>query len=367
MKIAVAMSGGVDSSTVAALLVEAGHEVIGLAMKTHATAPTGNRACCTPEDMRDARQMADKLDIPFYVLSYEDVFAQEIIAPFAAAYGRGETPNPCVACNDRVKFRPLLARAKLLGAEKLATGHYARLLETDRGLRLAEAKDTRKDQSYFLYRLTEEQLQLCLFPLGDMDKATVRAQAKRLGLVVHDKVESQEICFVGAEGYAKVVERLGQGGAPGNLVDAEGKVLGQHAGVHNYTIGQRRGLRLATPTPVFVTGIDAAKQEVYVGPRSALLTREVALADVCWTHGPPDPATRVTVRLRYRGTPYPARVAAAIGASARLELESPQEGGAPGQAAVVYDGLAVIGGGRITARAVARDPESRSFEARASS
>ena len=224
MRVVVAMSGGVDSSVAAGLLVEQGHEVIGLAMKTHSSEPKANRACCTPDDMRDARVIADILNIPFYVLPYEDVFKEQVIIPFAKAYQAGLTPNPCVECNDKVKFVPLLERARLLGADKLATGHYARIIEQDDGPALLRGVDPAKDQSYFLYRLTESQLNALSFPLGAMTKPEVREHARRLNLPLAEKQESQEICFVGKEGYAATVTKiLGEGSRAGNILDESGK------------------------------------------------------------------------------------------------------------------------------------------------
>jgi tRNA-specific 2-thiouridylase len=359
MRIVVAMSGGVDSSTAAALLKEAGHEVIGLAMKTHGEAPRANRACCTPDDMRDARRVADGLDIPFYVLNYADVFAEQVIAPFVAAYRAGRTPNPCVACNDKVKFAPLLARAKLLGADRLATGHYARIVDATAvpgQLSLCRGVDAKKDQSYFLYRLDQAQLRMLMFPLGHLRKEEVRAEARRLGLQVADKQESQEICFVGAEGYAKTVERLGgDAPRPGDVVDVAGKVLGRHLGIHHYTLGQRRGVGIASAEPLYVVGLDAATATVRVGPKTALLARSVHLEDVVWAAGTPPPVDSiVAVQQRHRQVPQLARIVAttpdvAGGVALHLMFLQPEVRAAPGQAAVLYVDDHVVGGGTIAA------------------
>lgn len=344
MRIVVAMSGGVDSSTVAGLLVEAGHEVIGLAMKTHAEAPKHNRACCTPDDMRDARRVADHLGIPFYVLNYAELFREVVIGPFAEAYTRGRTPNPCIECNDKVKFRPLLARAKLLGAEKLATGHYARIEEG----KLLRGVDPKKDQSYFLYRLDREQIGQLMFPVGGMHKDEVRAHAARLGLPVAEKRESQEICFVGEGGYAATVETIaGKGGAAGRIVDGTGKSLGEHEGVHHFTYGQRRGLRIAASEPLYVTDIDASSGTVRVGPREELETDSVIVDGLRWTQDPPDASEVVLVQQRYRETPKACRVEQLADGRARLWFVERQPRGAPGQAAVVYRDAAVLGGGSI--------------------
>jgi tRNA-specific 2-thiouridylase len=343
--VVVAMSGGVDSSTAAGLLCEAGHEVIGLAMKTHAEGDGGSRACCTPEDMRDARRVADHLGIRFYVLNYEELFREEVILPFARAYREGRTPNPCVACNDRVKFRTLLARAELLGADRLATGHYARV---GPGPSLERGVDARKDQSYFLYKLGPAQLERVLFPVGGLTKDEVRAQARRLGLPVAEKSESQEICFVGSEGYAATVERLCGEPEHGVIVDGAGHVLGRHDGVHHFTLGQRRGLRLASSAPLYVTDIDPALARVVVGTRDDLATSEVELVDFAWTSGPPAPGDQVLVQQRYREKARPARVETLEEGRARIHFDPPAPRGAPGQAAVVYAGDRVLGGGTIT-------------------
>ncbi len=344
MRIVVAMSGGVDSSTVAGLLVEAGHEVIGLAMKTHAEAPKHNRACCTPDDMRDARTVADHLGIPFYVLNYAELFREVVIGPFAEAYTRGRTPNPCIECNDKVKFRPLLARAKLLGAEKLATGHYARVEDGQ----LLRGVDPKKDQSYFLYRLDREQIGQLMFPVGGMHKDEVRAHATRLGLPVAEKRESQEICFVGEGGYAATVETIaGKGGAAGRIVDGSGKSLGEHQGVHHFTYGQRRGLRIAASEPLYVTDIDSASGTVRVGPRHELETESVIVDGMRWTQEPPASDEVVLVQQRYREAPKACRVELLDADRARLWFVEKQPRGAPGQAAVVYRDAAVLGGGSI--------------------
>lgn len=348
MRVVVAMSGGVDSSTVAGLLCEAGHEVIGLAMKTHAAAPGQNRACCTPDDLRDARRVADHLGIRFFVLNYEELFHDEVIVPFARAYAEGRTPNPCVACNDRVKFRTLLARAELLGGERLATGHYARVSEVAGAPVLERGVDALKDQSYFLYRLSREQLGRVLFPVGGMTKACVREHARRLGLPVAEKSESQEICFVGAGGYAATVEQLSGRPAAGPIVNGAGEVVGHHEGVHHFTLGQRRGLGIAAPEPLFVTDIDPTRSVVRVGPRAELACDAIDLAEVTWTASPPRPDEPVLVQQRYRERARPARVEVLEPGQARVRFDEPVPRGAPGQAAVVYAGERVLGGGTIS-------------------
>lgn len=348
MRIVVAMSGGVDSSATAALLKEQGHEVIGLAMKTHGATPKANRACCTPDDMRDARKVADLLEIPFYVLNYEKVFEEEIIKPFAAAYLSGRTPNPCVDCNFKVKFRPLLERARLLGADKLATGHYARIEETPEGYQLRRGLDPRKDQSYFLYRLHQEQLRDLIFPIGGMEKAEVREHARRLGLPLADKQESMEICFVDSEGYAATVEKIsGLKGKKGSLVNTEGKVLGQHEGIHRYTLGQRRGLGIAAAHPLYVTGIDPVSGDITVGNQRDLEAESIRVDDTIWLGERPAEGAELLVQQRYRGKPQPVVLHSLTDTQVELRFLEPEATGAPGQAAVFYRGDTVVGGGVI--------------------
>ncbi|MEL6544556.1 MAG: tRNA 2-thiouridine(34) synthase MnmA [Myxococcota bacterium] len=348
MKVVVAMSGGVDSSAVAGLMVEQGHEVIGLAMKTHDLEPKQNRACCTPDDMRDARRVADTLGIPFYVLNYADVFRERIIEPFAQAYLRGETPNPCVECNDKVKFRPMLKRAKVLGADRLVTGHYARIERVDGEARLLRGVDDAKDQSYFLYRLNAAQLAELDFPLGGMTKDQVREHARRFGLPVAEKHESQEICFVGAEGYAATVEKIaGRVGRLGPILNQDGETLGQHQGVHRYTHGQRRGLGISSPEPLYVTNIDAESGAVHVGPKSALETETVVVGEAHWIGSAPEDGTEVLVQQRYREKPKSGKLEKLEGGGVRVHFDAAQGRGAPGQACVIYQGDRVLGGGTI--------------------
>lgn len=349
MRVVVAMSGGVDSSVVAGLMKEAGHEVIGLAMKTHSLQPKANRACCTPDDMRDARLVADQLDIPFYVLPYEETFKELVILPFAKAYQNGLTPNPCVVCNDKIKFRPLMERAKLLGADALATGHYARIGGEAGSLVLQRGVDANKDQSYFLYRLVQDQLKRLLFPLGGMTKAVVRDHARRLGMALADKHESQEICFVGKEGYAQTVENiLGTQGQPGHFVDSEGRILGEHKGVHHFTLGQRRGLGIAAPKPLYVLDIDEQSGDVMVGPLGQLNADWIDVENLIWTCGVPRAEDGVyAVQQRYRAQPTPARIEMRGEDKARLHFANSQQPGSPGQAAVIYAGDDVVGGGTI--------------------
>ncbi len=357
MRVVVAMSGGVDSSTVAALMVEAGHEVIGLAMKTHNLEPRQNRACCTPDDMRDARRVADRLKIPFYVLNYADVFREEIIEPFAQAYLEGRTPNPCVECNHRVKFRPMLKRARVLGADRLVTGHYARIERDGGAPKLLRGVDRQKDQSYFLYRLKAEQLDMLDFPLGGMTKSEVREHARRLGVDVADKQESQEICFVGSEGYAAGVEKVaGRIGRVGPIIGQDGAVLGTHRGVHHFTHGQRRGLGISSPKPLYVTGIDPERGEVHVGERAALAHPQIVVEGVHWIGEVPMSEVTVGVQQRYREAPKPARVIARDDGCIDVVFAEENARGAPGQACVIYRGDEVLGGGTIMSGARATPP-----------
>jgi tRNA-specific 2-thiouridylase len=340
MKVLVAMSGGVDSSTAAALLVEAGHEVVGVGMKTHTAAGAHARACCTADDMNDARAVAQALGIRFYTLNYTDVFRDEVIIPFAQSYAAGETPNPCIVCNDRVKFRPLLQRARDRGA-KLATGHYARNHEG-----LVRAADRTKDQSYFLYRLRRDQLCDILFPLGEMHKDEVRAQARRLGLRVAEKSESQDICFV-QDGHGATVEAiLPEVRRSGAVIDEDGHRLGSHRGVHHFTLGQRRGVSVSSPEPRYVSRIDAATGAITLGRRESLLCQAVEIQDTTWID---TPSERCTVQQRYRSRPTPCRVEPLSGGRARIHFDYPEPRGAPGQAAVVYRGDRVLGGGVLCA------------------
>jgi tRNA-specific 2-thiouridylase len=356
-RILVAMSGGVDSSVVAALLVEAGHAVVGatLQLYDHGAAIQKKGACCAGQDIHDARAVADRLSIPHYVLDREQVFAREVIGDFADTYARGETPVPCIRCNQTVKFRDLVALARDLGCEALATGHYARRVEGRDGAELHRAADPARDQSYFLAATTRDQLALARFPLGEMpDKAAVRAVAARLGLAVADKPDSQDICFVPAGRYDALVGRLRpEATAPGEIVAADGRVLGTHDGVARYTVGQGRGLGVASwdgPDRLYVAGVDAPRRRVIVAPRAALETASATAGEMNWLIDPPAAPIRCAVKLRAREAPRPASVAwdAAAGV-ARVSLDAPGIV-APGQACVLYDGERVLGGGFLRAR-----------------
>ncbi|WP_299436313.1 tRNA 2-thiouridine(34) synthase MnmA [uncultured Rhodospira sp.] len=350
----VAMSGGVDSSVTAGLLAEAGYDVVGLTMQLtdHGQVVPGGRTCCAGQDIHDARRVADRLGLPHYVVDYESTFRRDVMDPFADSYVRGETPVPCVLCNQTVKFRDLLAAARDLGADVLATGHYVRWRDTEGGPGLWRARDAAKDQSYFLFATTREQLETLRFPLGGLDKTRTRALAARYGLAVHDKPESQDICFVPDGDYARVVERLRPGALePGEIVDTAGRVLGRHDGVIHYTVGQRRGLGIGgTAEPLYVVRLEPESRRVVVGPRAALGRDRFTLRAVNWL-GPgaamPPDGVRATVKIRNTFAPVPATIAPRDDGRAAVTLDAPADGVSPGQACVLYDGDRVLGGGWI--------------------
>jgi tRNA-specific 2-thiouridylase len=351
MRIVVAMSGGVDSSVTAGLLHEAGHEVIGVTLQLydHGAATGRKGACCAGQDIHDARAVADRLGIPHYVIDAQARFAGAVIADFADSYAAGETPVPCVRCNQTVKFNDLTALARGLGAQRLATGHYVRRVDGPDGPQLHRAADPARDQSWFLFATTRAQLDFALFPLGGMpDKAAVRREAARLGLDVAGKPDSQDICFVPAGSYVDVVARLRpDAAAPGEIVDRAGRVVARHDGVARYTVGQARRLGAASEiegVPQVVVALDARTRRVVVGPRTEGTT-QVRLREVNWLIAPPETPLRCQVKLRARDVPRPASVRATP-AGAEVELDAPALP-APGQACVLYDGDRVLGGGFI--------------------
>jgi tRNA-specific 2-thiouridylase len=353
MRIVVAMSGGVDSSVAAALLVEQGHEVIGLSMQLY-DQTGGDRtfgSCCTLDDLHDARRVAAAIDIPHYILNFERQFDERVVANFVGEYAAGRTPLPCARCNSDLKFAALLERARGLGADAVATGHYARVdVDEATGRRvLKRSLDPAKDQSYFLFSLTQEQLARAVFPVGGHTKDAVRGYARRRGLPVADKPDSQEICFVPDHDYAAFVgSRVPEAG--GSIVDPTGRVLGRHEGVHRYTVGQRKGLGLAgSPDgrPVYVLALNAADRQVVVGPKSLLQRTTLTASEVNWVVAEPSGPIRAAGQIRHRHRPAPATVRPLGDHRAELEFDTPQIAVTPGQAAVFYQGDVVVGGGWI--------------------
>jgi len=359
--IAVAMSGGVDSSTAAAVLGERGHRVIGVGLRLFSEPgwSCSRKSCCGSAEMEDARRVAEAIDIPFYLLDFREAFATHVIDYFVYSYLRGETPNPCVPCNEVVKFDLLLDAARRLGAGRLATGHYARL-ETDEASGrwvLRKGADGGKDQSYFLYSLKQEMLARALFPLGGLDKSETRLIARAAGLPVHDKAESQDICFVGERGYAEFIEaHTASVPGPGPIYDDSGEEIGVHRGIHNYTVGQRHGLGLSTSEAVYVVDIDPEGNSITVAAAEGFRRqRRLALGRVNYVSiARPDAPLEVRVRTRYRKPEVDALLTPLEGDSAELEFAEPQEPTAPGQSVVAYRGDVVLCGGTALREPLAR-------------
>ncbi len=356
MRVVVAMSGGVDSSVAAALLRQAGHEVVGVTMQIWPEGAPERQArqggCCALGAVSDARAVAELLDIPYYVFTMREEFERHVIARFAAAYAAGRTPNPCVACNEHIKFRALLEKARRLGAEALATGHYARLgAGPDGQPRLLRAVDRGKDQSYVLHPLARADLGYLRFPVGELPKPEVRRLARSLGLPVADKPDSQEICFVGPEGYAAVVaERHPEAARPGPILDVAGRVVGQHRGLAHYTVGQRRGLGLQGAEARFVLQLDAARNALVVGGAEDGRAGGCTVPAMNWlVPDPPRAGADLTVKVRSGPVEHPAVLAAVDPAGLRLRFARPLRAVTPGQGCVLYDGEVVLGGGEIGA------------------
>ncbi|MGB3723056.1 MAG: tRNA 2-thiouridine(34) synthase MnmA [Pacificimonas sp.] len=346
-RVVVAMSGGVDSSVVAALVAEAGYETIGVTLQLYDYGQVVGTpgTCCAGSDIHDARRVADRLGIAHYVLDYESAFRESVIDDFADSYARGETPIPCVKCNQTVKFRDLLRVAKDLGADALATGHYVRRMETEAGAELRRAIDPARDQSYFLFATTSEQLDYLRFPLGGMAKSVVRDHARRFELGVANKPDSQDICFAPSGDYAGIVKKLRpETAAPGDIVDLNGRTLGRHQGLVHFTVGQRKGIDIGgQPVPLYVVRLEPETQTLVVGPREALGVVSVTLSDLNWLGGQvPETGMMITAKIRSMAKPAPARFD-----GENVVFEAPEYGVAPGQAAVIYDGDRVLGGGWI--------------------
>src|SRR6266550_674304 len=367
MKLAVAMSGGVDSSAAAAILKGQGHELVGFTMQLWDQRrginvdengdPLPSR-CCSLDDVYDARRVAEELGCPFYVLNLEKDFERDVVQPFVSSYLSGETPIPCVACNSRLKFASLDRLAASLGCDKVATGHYARVEfdEAANRYRLFRGRNPEKDQSYFLWELTQDQLSRTMFPLGEMSKAEVRSVARDHSMAVAEKAESQEICFVPDGNYAGFIDRYlaatdAEERLPGEgeIVDTRGDVIGRHAGIHRYTVGQRRGIGIASSKPLYVVSIDATRSRVVVGNEAELAGKQFTAAGVNWMalDGPAAPV-RAEVRVRYRHTAAPATVTPLANTRVEVTFDELQRAITPGQATVFYSGDEVVGGGWIT-------------------
>ncbi len=353
-RVVVAMSGGVDSSVTAALLKEQGYEVIGISLQlwdhSRELVEGGTGGCCSLDDLHDARRVAEQIGIPFYVVNAEEEFRRLVVDDFVSEYFAGRTPNPCTRCNERVKFGLLLERARELGAELLATGHYARTVRDEGGrYRLLTGLDRNKDQSYFLFTLNQEQLSRTLFPVGGLTKPEVRALAQRFALRTAAKGESQEVCFIPDDDYVRFLEEERSPGLlSGAIVDQAGNVLGSHQGIYRYTVGQRRGLGIAHSHPLHVLGVDVGRHEVIVGAREELSCEGLLAAKMNWIV-PPETATFETFcRIRYRHRPVPCRVTLLPDDGAEVRFVNPEPGVTPGQAVVFYDGDSVLGGGWIS-------------------
>ena len=361
MRTAVAMSGGVDSSVAAALLKEAGHDVVGVTMRIlddDGSAAVGGRGCCGSRALRDAARVAAQLGIPYYILDFRAVFEREIVAGFASEYGHGRTPNPCIACNDRVKFTVLLNRLSEFGADRLATGHHARVVHGRGGWELRRGQDPAKDQSYFLYRLTQAQMAAVLMPVGELTKPEVRRRARELGLATAERAESQEICFITGDDYvaflrSRAPELLDEDARrsafrPGEVRDTAGKVLGRHDGIVAYTVGQRKGLGIAFGERRYVVRLEPETATVVLGSADEASSRTARVEELHWVSGQAPVGEDVVAKVRYQHPGSPARVRVDRD-GATVEFDEPEFAIAPGQAMVFYEGDVVLGGGVIVA------------------
>lgn len=352
MKALIAMSGGVDSSVAAKLMLDAGYECVGCMMKLYQNEDAGvpqSRSCCTQDDAEDARSVAYRLHMPFYVFNFTQDFRSCVIGNFVRSYAAGQTPNPCIDCNRYLKFDRLYERAQVLGCDCLVTGHYARIGWEDGRYVLKKALDETKDQSYVLYNLTQQKLQHTRFPLGELRKSQAREIAAQAGFVSAGKPDSQDICFVPDGDYAAAIGRYtGKTPEPGNFVDLQGNVLGRHRGLIHYTIGQRRGLGLAVPEPVYVCKLQPESNTVVVGPDRALYRAQLTVGDMNWISGQaPTGPIRCRAKIRYRQPEQPATATPMPDGSVQIVFDEPQRAITPGQAAVLYDGETVLGGGTI--------------------
>lgn len=354
-RILVAMSGGVDSSVAAAMLVDAGHDVVGATMKTFCYSETGpggsGKTCCGLDGIRDARSVADALGIPHYVFDVEEEFTRDVIDDFVSEYAQGRTPNPCVRCNSNTKFRDLFRRGRILGCDGVASGHYVRLERADGRARMLRGRDSSKDQSYFLWGLPARLLERLHFPLGALTKPEVREKARDLGLVTADKPESQEICFVPTGNYRDFLARkllpTHPALLPGAIVDHRGRVLGMHNGHSGFTVGQRKGIGGGLPEPYYVLEIRPGTREVVVGPAHLLATGRVSVGELNWLGPPPRPGTALDIQIRYRSPVVPCSVHSRDADEVTLALGRPAAAVTPGQSCVFFSGEEVLGGGRI--------------------
>ncbi len=345
----VAMSGGVDSSVAAGVLLEQGYRVVGVTMLLWPDdVPGAEEGCCGTVHLNDAREVCHRLGISHYTLDLQKEFLSDVVQPFVATYLDGRTPNPCISCNEHLKFRHLLRKATGIGVDLLATGHYARILGNGQ-LQLARGVDLSKDQTYFLFTLGQEEISRLLFPLGEMSKKEVRSKARSLDLSVHEKNESQEICFVPPGKLRDFIsENASDLPGPGEVVDLKGNVIGRHDGACFYTVGQRKGLGIASSEPLYVVNIDAATNTVVMGTRDAAFFEGLSAAGVSWVSGkPPGNRFEAQVQIRHRHTPVSSVIAVQSDGSISVDFKEPQHGVAPGQAVVIYDGDIVLGGGWI--------------------